>query len=89
LQPFAVPVEHSDPRFFVRYAGCQDSEVKKGDEEMKNWREHLRLVAILANVLLVMFLIGTKGWFMSMGLGVPLIVPPVLAIIVLALVRRR
>ena len=55
---------------------------------MKNWREHLRLVAILANVLLVMFLIGTKGWFMSMGLGVPLIVPPVLAIIALALVRR-
>jgi hypothetical protein len=55
---------------------------------VKNWREHLPIVAIIANALLVMFLIGTKGWLMSMGLGVPLIVPPVLAIIALALVRR-
>jgi hypothetical protein len=46
-------------------------------------------VAIIANVLLVMFLIGSKGWWMSMGFGVPLIVPSVLAIIALALVRRR
>lgn len=45
-------------------------------------------MAIIANVLLLMFLIGTKGWFMSMGLGVPLIVAPVLAIIALALVPR-
>ena len=64
-------------------------EIKERHDDVKNWREHFRLVALLANVLLVMFLIGTKGWFMSMGLGVPLIVPPVLAIIALALVRRR
>jgi hypothetical protein len=37
---------------------------------MKNWRQHLRLVAIIANVLLVMFLIGTKGWWMSKGWAV-------------------
>ena len=55
---------------------------------MKNWREHLRFMAIIANVLLVMFLIGAKGWWMSMGLGVPLIVAPVLSIIALAIVRR-
>ena len=72
----------------LRYAGTPDLRSKKRHDDVKNWREHLRLVAILANVLLVMFLIGTKGWFMSMGLGVPLIVPPVLAIIALALVRR-
>lgn len=72
---------------FLRYAGAKIREVKKGDEEV-NWRQHLRLVAIIANVLLVMFLLGTKGWWMSMGLGVPLIVAPVLAIIALALVRR-
>ena len=60
----------------------------EGGEEMKDWREHLRLVAIIANVLLVMFLIGSKGWWMSMGFGVPLIIPPALAIIALAVVRR-
>jgi len=72
----------------LRHAGAKIREVRKGDKEVTNWREHLRLVAIIANVLLLMFLIGTKGWFMSMGLGVPLIVAPVLAIIALALVPR-
>jgi hypothetical protein len=81
-------VGHSDPRFLFGYAGTRICKVKERHEDVKNWREHLRLVAILANVLLVMFLIGTKGWFMSMGFGVPLMVPPVLAIIALALVRR-
>ncbi len=41
--------------------------VKKSTKQARNWRQHLRLVAIIANVLLVMFLIGTKGWWMSMG----------------------
>ena len=54
---------------------------------MTKWREHLRVVAIIANVLLVMFLLGTKGWWM-MAFGVPLIIPPLLAIIALALIRR-
>ena len=54
---------------------------------MKNWREHLRILAILVNGLFVLSLIGTKGWWMSLGLGVPMIVPPVLAIIALAVHR--
>ena len=56
---------------------------------MKNWREHLRVVALITNVLLVMFLIGSGGWFWSMGgIPVPLIIPPVLAVIALAMIRR-
>jgi hypothetical protein len=57
--------------------------VKKGCEAMK-WREHLRILAILVNGLFAMFLIGTRGWWMSVGLGVPMIVPPLLAIMALA-----
>jgi hypothetical protein len=45
-------------------------------------------VALVANVLLVMFLIGSRGWWLSVGFGVPLIVPPVLAVIALATSRR-
>jgi hypothetical protein len=52
-----------------------------------NWREHLRVVALIANALLVLFLISSNGWFMSMGFGIPLITAPVLSI--LALVVRR
>ncbi len=46
-------------------------------------------MAIIANVLLVMFLLGTRGWWLPMTLGVPLIVAPVLAIVALVLVRRN
>jgi hypothetical protein len=52
-----------------------------------NWREHVRVIALIANALLVLFLISSKGWFMSVGFGMPLITAPVLAI--LALVVRR
>lgn len=45
------------------------------------WREHLRIVAILTNALLLVFLIGTRGWFWSIGFGVPIVVPPFLAIL--------
>jgi hypothetical protein len=76
------------PALLVALRWHRIREIKERHGDVKNWREHLRLVAILANVFLVMFLIGTKGWWMSMALGVPLIVPPVLAIIALALVRR-
>jgi hypothetical protein len=63
---------------------------KEGSKEAMNWREHLRILAILVNGFFALFLIGTRSWWMSMGLGVPMIVPPVLAVIALAVhgVRR-
>jgi len=48
------------------------------------WREYLRAVALIINILLVVFLIGSKGWWMSMGLGIPLIVAPLLSVIALS-----
>jgi hypothetical protein len=54
-----------------------------------DWREHLRIVAILANAILVLFLIGTRGWFMSIGFDVPMVLAPLLAIIALAVKRFR
>jgi hypothetical protein len=54
-----------------------------------NWREHLRVIALFANVLLALFLVASRGWFWSMGvLGIPLIVPPLLAIVALAVPAR-
>jgi hypothetical protein len=53
-----------------------------------NWRGHLRVIAIVANALMVLFLVGSRGWFMSMAFGVPMIVPPALAIAALVLQRR-
>jgi hypothetical protein len=54
-----------------------------------NWREHVRVIALLANVLLILFLIGTRGWFWSIGLGIPIILPPLLAVVALSVNRRR
>jgi hypothetical protein len=54
-----------------------------------NWREHVRVIAILANILLALFLIGTRGWFWSIGFGVPFILPPLLAIVALSINRQR
>ena len=54
-----------------------------------NWREHLRIIAIIANGLLVMLLIGTKGWWLSVGFGLPLIVYPLLALVALGVNRRN
>ena len=54
-----------------------------------NWREHLRIIAIIANGLLVMLLIGTKGWWLSVGFGLPLIVYPLLALVALGVNRRH
>jgi hypothetical protein len=56
---------------------------------MRNWREHLRVVALLLNGLFVLFLIGTRGWFWSIGFGMPIIVPPVVAVIALVVLRGR
>jgi hypothetical protein len=58
-----------------------------GVSHVSNWREHVRIVALIVNVLLVLFLLGSRGWFMSMGFGVPMIVAPLLAIA--ALITRR
>ena len=55
---------------------------------MKNWREHLRVIALITNILLVLFLLGARGWFLSIGFGIPIVVPPSLAVFAL-LVRRR
>jgi hypothetical protein len=41
-----------------------------------NWREHLRILAILVNGLFALFLIGTKGWWWPIGFGMPMIVRP-------------
>jgi hypothetical protein len=50
-----------------------------------NWREHLRVVAILINAVFAIWLIGVRGWWWSFGLfGLPLIVAPLLAILALA-----
>ena len=56
---------------------------------MTNWREHLRVVALIVNVLGALSLIGAKGAFMTLGFGVPLIVPPVLAIAALITRTQR
>ena len=53
------------------------------------WREHLRVIAMIANGLFVMLLLGTKGWWLSMGIGVPLILYPLLALIALGVNRRN
>lgn len=53
-----------------------------------NWREHLRVLALIANILLVLFLLGTRGWFVSIGFGIPMVLSPLLAVLAL-LVRRR
>jgi len=54
-----------------------------------NWREHVRVIALFANILLALFLIGTRGWLWSIGFGVPLILPPLLAIVALSVNRRQ
>ena len=56
---------------------------------MNNWREHLRVIALIVNSLFVLALIGSRGWWISAGFGVPLVVPPVLAVIALAVTRPR
>ena len=54
-----------------------------------NWREHLRVIAMIANGLFVMLLVGTKGWWLSLGFGLPLVFFPLLALIALGVNRRR
>jgi hypothetical protein len=54
-----------------------------------NWREHLRVIALLANGLFVLLLIGSKGWWLSLGLSIPIIVYPVLAFIALIVNSRN
>ena len=54
-----------------------------------NWREHLRVIALIVNGLFVLVLIGSKGWWVSSGFGVPLVVPPILAVIALAVSPPR
>jgi hypothetical protein len=53
------------------------------------WREHLRVIAIVANGLLILLLIGSRGWWWSLGLGLPMITYPLLALIALAVNRRN
>ena len=56
---------------------------------MANWREHLRLIAILVNALTAIALVGVRGWWMSVGFGIPLIVAPVVAVVALIVNRAR
>ena len=48
-----------------------------------NWREHLRVIAMVANGLFLILLFGAKGWWLSPGFGLPVIVYPLLALIAL------
>jgi len=51
---------------------------------------YLRLTAILINGLFVLTLLGWKAWLMPIGgLGLPVIVPPALALVALALSHRE
>jgi hypothetical protein len=54
-----------------------------------NWREHIRIIALIVNGLSIMFLIGARGWWITLGFGVPFIVAPVLAVIALAVNRTQ
>jgi hypothetical protein len=60
---------------------------KKG--KAMNWREHIRIIALIVNGLSIMFLIGARGWWITLGFGVPFIVAPVLAVIALAVNRTQ
>ena len=65
---------------------------KPGDSRGRkamNWREHVRAIALIVNGLFVVALIGSRSWFVSPGFGVPMVVPPVLAVISLAVSRPR
>lgn len=52
-----------------------------------NWREHLRVIAMVANGLFLILLFGVKGWWFSPGFGLPVIVYPLLALIALGVNR--
>jgi hypothetical protein len=56
---------------------------------MSNWREHVRVVALIVNLLFVLNLVGSKGWWLSAGFGVPMILAPILAVLALAVTGRR
>jgi amino acid transporter len=61
---------------------------KAGRSDRIEWREHLRIFALIANVVMVLTLIAFRMWLFPTVLGVPMIVPPVLAVLALA-VRIR
>jgi hypothetical protein len=74
---------------YVRSDLRVDSVRAKGRQsERIEWREHLRVVALIANVVMVLSLIGLRAWLLPTIVGVPMIVPPVLAVVALA-VRTR
>jgi len=56
---------------------------------MSNWREHLRVVALVVNLLFTLALMGSKGWWLTVGFGMPMILAPILAVAALAVTRGR
>jgi hypothetical protein len=54
-----------------------------------NWREHLRVIAMLLNAVFVPILVGLKIWHLPLGIGVPLVVYPLLAVFALAVNGRQ
>jgi hypothetical protein len=59
------------------------------NRERRNWREHLRVIAMIANVFFVVLMVGSRAWWWATpGLGVPSITYPLLAIIALGVNRR-
>jgi len=54
---------------------------------MSRWREHLRIIALFINILFVVTLIMSRAWFVSPGLGLPIVVPPLLAVAALFALR--
>jgi hypothetical protein len=62
------------------------------DHVTMGWREHLRIVAILVNGLSVLFLVGASGWWMPLEAvagWTPLMAPPLIAVVALAVNGRR
>ena len=63
----------------------------EGGEEAMRWRSYLWLTAIVVNSLFVLWLFMVKAWWMPIGYlgGLPFVVPPIVALIALALSPRE
>jgi hypothetical protein len=59
--------------------------MKRRDETIR-WRAHRRVIAVLITGPCVLSLIGMRAWTLPVGgLGMPVIVPPVVALLALVL----
>jgi hypothetical protein len=62
----------------------------EGEEAVRRWLAFLCYTAILADGLLISFLIGSGGWFSAIpNTEVPMIVPPVVVLVGLTMAANR